>query len=164
MANPLKPLDGLNLVNQLITEHGSAAIQKTHLELLRDWIKKLDSDKKELTKDVAELRETVKILTTTNQRLTTENEELIAQRKGKPTVRLSDMEQGMLIWLSEMPDGINEDQIISHFHDTKPERMRYHLERLVESEFIDKSIDRFEQWHYRLTQAGRHHLFKRGAL
>jgi hypothetical protein len=48
--------------DKLVTEHGSAAIQKTHIDLLRDQAKALEKENADLKKRVAELEELTRTL------------------------------------------------------------------------------------------------------
>ncbi|WP_145388319.1 hypothetical protein [Stieleria neptunia] len=54
-------LNPLALVEKLITEHGSAAIQKTHLELLKTQLGQLQSERDDLASEVASLRDRLAI-------------------------------------------------------------------------------------------------------
>ena len=85
----------IDTVNQLITEHGSAAILKERLLLLRDQLEKLQSENKRLTDE--------------NARLQTENTHLYQKLAQKTATEEFVKHRGVLFL--RLPDGKIQDEV-----------------------------------------------------
>ena len=84
--------------DRLITEHGSAAVQKTHIDMLRDQTQALEKENVELKKRVAEFEDQLRKATA----------ELQTKRSAEEYVR----HRGVLF--RRLPDGSYEDGVYCH--------------------------------------------------
>jgi predicted HTH transcriptional regulator len=165
MTDPT-PFKALSILDKLVVEHGAAAIQKVHIDLLQSVIRTLNDENKSLKEKLGESERNNSVLRETNQQLHSRNAKLVEEQQKNATPSPfdpSELEMKLLGWIAEQR-ALTDEELGRATREISAERLRYHLERLAEAGYVDRSLDADYEWVSRLTQKGREFLFSRGAL
>lgn len=128
-------------IQKLITEHGSAAVLRDHLALIKDQVFILEKKNAELLSDNATLTSKVEVLETKKQELIEENYELkqIIDKHNQPHDNLLDNQQiTILVVLSRKQDSV-QTKAIASLIGINNQLAKFHLEELKKKKLVKHS-------------------------
>jgi hypothetical protein len=150
------------LIDKWGTEHWSAATQKVNLDLLRDRLKIVDEEKKALLKRAEEAEKELTTAKSTMMQFHARSKQLESELErcsGPVPIELDQIDVSILSGFAQATEPVTYGQVIGAFPELAPQRVEYHLERLIAAGLMDRAIH-FNGWTYRLMQAGREWLVK----
>lgn len=159
------PLQSLNLLDKWLSEHGSAAIQKVHIELLRDTLRMLNDHNSQLKARVAELERNEKVLRETTEQLHVRNKELEASVKDEDEeiLNLDEIEVRILQLLASSGDNV-QLQALKEAVALSRAKIDFHIDRLESCGAVHHNDMSIFGNVVRITPTGRAFLAEHGFL
>lgn len=167
----LNPITALSeQLQKLINEHGSAAILRDHLALFKDQVLLLEKENLRLSNETSAYKTNEEKFNSDIEHLKKENEELRSkiQKYEQPTKQsshsdlLEEIKVKILLFMSKY-DEICAGNVASAL-GIGLQTATFHLEELLDADFISASYSMCEEPSWYLAQNGRKYLVRNGLI